>query len=317
MQKNFEEDKLHREKQNNFKEEIEIENEKRHKKLLAALEDLKKNLGVSETVTAEPAAEQEGSFIDKIFDGIGGISGIMKAVRFLSPLLTSPVGIAIIAALAAGSFAKFLVALRERDKELNPQDYENVPSEIAEREGITKGAAGARNQRKALKQIRASEIKDALETNPKFTDAELVDMYGRTRPELEEWLKANPKGVLKVEPTATKVPPSPTPAGVETPTTPSNPSPASPVSSTPAKGSTSSAMPAETTPATAKLNTVTSENNTAKINAMVEPSVSTINNTVSSSTGVSSVPEERVKIPPVRNLEESFQKMILYSTRVV
>jgi hypothetical protein len=71
------------------------------------------------------------------------------------------------------------------------------------------------------------------------------------------------------------------------------------------------------TPASAQLNSVQSENNNAKIDTMVEPSKSTINTVNAGPTESGPVSSQRSSIPPVRNLEETFQKMIIYSTRVV
>jgi hypothetical protein len=122
-------------------------------------------------------------------------------------------------------------------------------------------------------------------------------------------------------PTASPV--STTPATTTTPATQASTSPAT--TTTPAtQASTSSSLspgesvvPAPSTPPSAKLNTVQSENNSAKVNAMTEPSSSTINNVSTAKVSNQYATKPKSKIPPVRNLEESFQKMITYSTRVV
>ena len=78
------------------------------------------------------------------------------------------------------------------------------------------------------------------------------------------------------------------------------------------------AEPKETPPPSEKLNTVTNDNNTAKINALpAPPSVSTINNTIQSGGPKKTKVLEKLDVPHVRNQEETFQKMILYSTRIV
>ena len=50
----------------------------------------------------------------------------------------------LMAAAVGGTLARFLLNVREWDKLANPEQYENVPSEIAAREGGTAGQAGQR-----------------------------------------------------------------------------------------------------------------------------------------------------------------------------
>ena len=77
--------------------------------------------------------------------------------------------------------------------------------------------------------------------------------------------------------------------------------------------------PVKTTPVpttSSRLNEVQSENNAIKIQPS-QPSVATINNVVATSTPKQNGTLEKVPVPAVRNQEETFQKMIYYSTRVV
>jgi hypothetical protein len=77
-------------------------------------------------------------------------------------------------------------------------------------------------------------------------------------------------------------------------------------------------VPAPSAPPTSKLNTVTAENNTAKIESLTAPAKSTTVNNVNSTAGKAERPiTPRTKVPPVRNQEPTFQSMIIYSTRVV
>lgn len=67
-----------------------------------------------------------------------------------------------------------------------------------------------------------------------------------------------------------------------------------------------------------RLNTVVAENVGMKLDSGIsKPSVSTINNLTTSTTKKESQVFDLDSVPPVRNLEPTFQSMILYSTRVV
>lgn len=67
-----------------------------------------------------------------------------------------------------------------------------------------------------------------------------------------------------------------------------------------------------------RLNTVVAENVGMKLDSGVsKPSVSTINNLTSTTSKKESQVFDLDSVPPVRNLEPTFQSMILYSTRVV
>ena len=66
-----------------------------------------------------------------------------------------------------------------------------------------------------------------------------------------------------------------------------------------------------------RLRNAVSENNSAKLDTLIEsPSTSTINNVADVVQDKSAV-AKRASMPPVRNLEESYQKSMIYSTRVV
>lgn len=67
-----------------------------------------------------------------------------------------------------------------------------------------------------------------------------------------------------------------------------------------------------------RLNTVVAENVGMKLDSGTsKPSVSTINNLTSTTSKKDPQVLDLASVPPVRNLEETFQRMILYSTRVV
>ena len=82
---------------------------------------------------------------------------------------------------------------------------------------------------------------------------------------------------------------------------------------------TASPAPAAAAPTPSQqLNNVVAENNDAKISeATAPPSVNTINNTVASGSKKEIKNAPKLELPSVRNQEETFRRMIYYSTRVV
>jgi len=73
--------------------------------------------------------------------------------------------------------------------------------------------------------------------------------------------------------------------------------------------------PQENTPSTAKVNEVIRENVDLNLPTAVTAANETVNNTTINTE--SQVPRQVTEIPTVRNMEETFRRMILYSTRVV
>ena len=76
-----------------------------------------------------------------------------------------------------------------------------------------------------------------------------------------------------------------------------------------------STTPQEAMPATARVNDVTRENVDLNLPTAVTAANETVNNTTVNTE--SQVPRQVTEIPTVRNMEETFRRMILYSTRVV
>jgi hypothetical protein len=335
LQKNFDEDKLSREKENNFKEEELIEAQKRHEKLLAALENLKKNL-IPKEVTAVPEKTDNGpsifdSLLNKLYEKLFGdleqklLDKLLNRKlpttpdeatqkgSVLNKLLTFLIGnTSLVPSLAF--VAPWLMAAYERRKiEENPNapEYKDNPYAMVVRgEAKTQGESGAINQRKVTARTMGgggyvptpSEAKSALDSG----DQNVISSLGGKQ-KLEE---------IANQPEAPKVMPKGRGGLAQPPKT----EPISPTSNRfSAMGPTTPKVNSvETPPSSSKLNTVTNDNNTAKINAMpAPPSVSTINNTIQSGGTKKTKVLEKLDVPHVRNQEETFQKMILYSTRVV
>lgn len=308
LQKNSEDDKLYHQKENNFKEEDSLEDEKRHQKLLAALSELKKNLMVP-TGDTSVVTPQPNTFLDTITDFLGGARAVTVLRSIGSALLGSPLALGLAGAAALGAFVGYVLpAVRERDKELFPENYVNVPSEIAAKEGITNKQAGAQNQRKAVGgTMRYPAVVEMLKANPEA----LSEMTGMTIPELNDWVSSSkPKDILSWTPMSERKKATPVPSGYQSEAqqqedgnggTPSMPAPAA--MAPPNSGE--------------QLNEVVAQNNDAKINAMAPPaSESTINNVVTAGSSASKT-MEKLDVPHVRNQEATFQNMIIYSTRLV
>jgi hypothetical protein len=323
MRNTNEEDKTRKEKESNFKEEIEYERGLRHKALLEALSGLKPG----KTVTATKETDDGGfggifagliSFIKGLIDSaitsvmnvINGIKDtLMNLLEILGPLkklgfgviqtlarfIVSPVGAALIVSYGAMKFMEFLREMSLQSFKDDPEGSKNVPAVRAERENTTKGVAGQRNRRESVKQFRASEIKDALNAKPAFTDEELVEMYGKPRAELQDFVDKNPNGVLKMFESAPPTPQS-EPQDLENDVQPQ-------------------AVPVPVTPSSNSLNEKTKEMNDANLpKPVMAPKSETINttNVIADKKIVPTGP-----LPSVRNQEPTFKNLILYSTKVV
>jgi hypothetical protein len=323
MRTTNEEDKTRKQKEANFKEEIEYERGLRHKALLEALSGLKPG----KTVTATKETDDGGfggifagliSFVKGLIDAaISGVMGIitgikdtllglfaafnglsqLKLLSRLLPIVTSPIAVATLIGLVAGFVGKKamekLVEIREEDKVLNPKNYEYVPLDVSKITGETPGQVGQRQKGQATKQVTPKYARELLDAKPAFTDAELVEETGLTRTELETELKSNPKLNINV-PVAPKVT-SKTKEQLDTPI----PSPA----------------PVLEPPVSNVLNEKTKEMNDANLpKPVMAPKSETINTTnVMADKKMAPIGP----LPSVRNQEPTFANMILYSTRVV
>lgn len=335
MRATNEEDKIRKEKENNFKEELEYERGLRHKALIEALSGLKP--GKTVTATKETDNDFGGifagliSFVKGLIDtAISGVMSIVNGIKDtllglfaafnglsqlkllskLLPIVTSPLAVTALTALIAGYVGKLamekLVEIREEDKAARPKDYEFVPTDVAKITGETFGQVGQRQKGQAVKQVTPKYARELLDAKPAFTDAVLVEETGLTRSELESELKTNPKLNIRV-PVAPKVTsttkeqldtPPPSPAPVVQPDTPL-PSP----------------EPVVVSPASNVLNEKTKEMNEANLPTSSPTPVTQTTNTTNV-VGDKKVSSTNL-LPSVRNQEPTFADMILYSTRVV
>ena len=298
-------DKLKREQESQFAEEKELERMRRHKQLMEAIT----GKPYKNTYTKVKDEEETGGVLGDILDGFSDAKNLLKTV---SKFFSSPIGSVMLAGAAAGlvgfAFIRFLTSVREQDKLERPQDYESVPYDVSKQTGETMGEVGQRQKGQAVKQVTPQYAKELLSAKPAFTDAELVEETGLTRTELEEELKKNPRKniMVPIAPKSTSVnaPEQSSPEQVQQNT----PTPAIPSES-------NQATPVQGVNVGQQLNTLQGENLMAKIDDKTEVAKAITTNNVVKNDLNSSV--KRGYIPAVRNQEETFQQMILQSTRVV
>ena len=343
QKRTYENIKEQRETKNNFQEERDIESKKRHDELLKAI----KGFEPGSKSTAEKMKDNGGF---SLADLLGDAS---LAGRLLSVLkwFGGPVGVALLGAtsmvalillIAAG--LKKLADNTENMKALSPNEAQAVLQNGSERD--IEAAGGREKLENIIKNGRQNAI-DALnmsentEEEKEIKRQKILELGGKDK--LEQIIKdekvydiptAKPSGENKpdnVIPKAEYVKNSrktkdaaakiweqtygkdynddgtkklAEPAKTENVTPPTTTAPAA-----------STAEPAATTPPSQQLNAATNENRTAKMTSMVTPPTPTVNNVQTNTTQKTKRPKE--PILPVRNMEETFQRMIYNSTRIV
>jgi hypothetical protein len=314
LKRNYETDVKNREKMANFAEERELESQKRHDKLLDAIKQLTKNMGTAERVAPDEEDVGGGGFswldlLGLFGTGKTGFDVLKTILTGARALIVSPIGAAVIGGLAVGGLIKYLQNLQEEDKAKNPEKYKNVPNEVAKETGETRGQVGQRQAAEARKEISPQYARDLI--NSKLTDAEIIGETGYTRKELEDYVKTNPKTNLKPKKAVEMPTPVEAPEQTATPVTPEAPA------SVP---STEKATPETPVVPMSKVNQVIGENNQMKLDQMEADSEPVVITTGGTSVDSSSPEKPSIlgdKIPSVRNMEETFQRMVLYSIRVV
>jgi hypothetical protein len=305
LKETIDDDRLKKEQESQFAEEKELERMRRHKQLMEAIT----GKPYKNTYTKVKDEAEDGGILGDILGGFNSAKDLLKTV---SKFFSSPIGSVMLAGAAAGlvgfAFIRFLTSVREQDKLERPQDYESVPYDVSKQTGETMGEVGQRQKGQAVKQVTPQYAKELLTAKPAFTDAELVEETGLTRTELEEELKKNPRKNIMV-PIAPKVKPvGTTEQNTPEPVQQNTPTPAIPTES-------NQATPVQGVNVGQKLNMLQGENLMAKIDDKTEVGKAVTTNNVIKNSLDSSV--KRGYIPSVRNQEETFQQMILYSTRVV
>ena len=316
LHKTREEDKLKSEEDKNFEEERNLEKARRHKELIEAITG---KPYVEKLPTATKEESEDPGLIDKIYEKI-----YQKLLDKFSKwfALSEALGGTTLTTLSSvymALLAPWLLNIYQRneiEKDPNNPEWRDTPyAKFIRGEAKTQGEAAAQNKRSVVGEKSPQYIKDLLAANPKFTDEELVDETGKNRKELEEWISTDPKTNLKVEekpkPSTsekvngaeefkkeaeefaqknTPVPPAPT---VESPAIP---------------------LPTETPKQGQTLQQVQKTNLDLNIPVSKSDPSTVISNNVNN---ISRNVRARGVIPLVRNNEETLQRLIFNSTRVV
>lgn len=319
MKNNQEDDIKHQELQNNRREEEMIESNKKHKDLLAALAKLTGNKVESQTAS-KVQPEQPKSLFDTVMDIFGLGKDIFSILRTVGPLLANPLVLGVLGAIAVGAGLMYLLA-NDKDPEATSKGllkaYEpgglsesimNANEDVvaarknqllAGRTGDEWSLFGDDDKKKAYLEKIGWDEKSA--TTKADRDAGIIGYDSEGMP------------MYKKKEVATSTPvSSQTPSGTTT-------EEAAQARSDFAKTDprlVGSATEAEAAAgASANLVAATNENNNLKLNDLT--SVPTINSVNSSQTNVGKSSNPKQPLPPVRNMEETFQRMILHSTKVV
>jgi hypothetical protein len=327
-------DKMKRlEKENNFKEEQDLELLQKHKELIAAIRKLKLSSSAS-LVSGNEDDEDDDSSDYPFFDldrrprpkeKEKKSDGKRKPRKTPKGLSRGKFGIRALGGsmVIASAFAlPWMAAGAQMEKTIedpNAPDIKDSPfAKFVRGESDTQGQAAQQNRRASLKEVRASEIKLALETKPPFTDAELIEEYGMDRSQLKDFVEKNPKGVLRPE-KQTPVPnqvPNQEQSPKETIDIPTQSSPSIPVEQSLSKNESVIIEPSPAS--TDVLNRAIKENIRAKLeNKMGGNETNVTNNNIMNNSSSSSGSSAVASLPSIRNLEPTFQRMILDSTRVV
>lgn len=322
MKSNQEDDIKHQELQNNRREEELLESDKKHKELLAALAKLTGNKVEGQTAN-KVESESPTSILDSILDALGGMRVAFNVLRGLAGFLANPVTFI----LAGGALLSVISTSIATDpnfqqaftKEMDPNGMLGAMSDGAGLASSILGAAAKTKEEKISIDKKNEVLRTLLKDAPWYTRLYNVGVRDYllkekklTAKQVDELIGPIP---TSEEDTGTEVAPTPKPKPM---------SGASPAEATQARSDFAktdprmigSATEAEAASgASANLVNATNENNNLKLNELTStPATTNIN---SSTTNSRKISQSSGALPPVRNLEETFQRMILNSTRVV
>jgi hypothetical protein len=313
MKSNQEDDIKHQELQNNRREEELLESDKKHKELLAALSKLTGNKVEGQTASkVEP--EQPKSLLDSFMDMFGMGKDIFGILRTVGPLLANPLVLGLLGAIAVGAGMMYLLSTDKNPEETS----KGIINAGAADGGLAETIMNANEDVVAARknQLLAGRTGDEWSL---FGDDEKKKAY------LEKIGWDEKSATTKADRDAGII-------GYDSEGVPIRKKmEATPVSSQTSMEEASQARSdfAKTDPrmigsateaeaasgASANLVNATNENNNLKLNELTStPATTNINSTTTNSRKVS---QPNGPLPPVRNLEDTFQRMILNSTRVV
>ena len=311
QQRTYDNIKEQRETKNNFQEERDLEAKKRHDDLLKAVKgfDPSKTPRTAEKVTN--SGLDISSVIESMLNAFGGAKAAFSALSMLGGFVASPLGVALIAAVAAGTVGAWMVKQIKEDPQAALEGKGGIGMAVAglgsEGQMATPTADEETMKKMASavdsKGLQASSIEELQAKKAEIlsvgVDPRIKQRKGMTLDAVDK------KRLTQINAIDAEIASKQKTAVPEASATP--PAPAAAPEAT--------AAPESTTPPSQQLNAVTNENRTAKINSMVTPATTTVNNTNVVKTQKVSLAKKPV--PSVRNTEETFQRLIYNSTRVV
>ena len=340
MQKSYDEDKLLSEETKSKEEEIKAEKERKDKAMLDVLKQKKKEENPIEEKIEKETGEGTSGLLSKILDAFGGAKTALTLLATLGGFVMSPIGAALIGAVVAGTLGKWIWKQIKGDPKSALEGKGGI--------GMATAGLGSEGQLPSYQQEKSEKEQKKLAdaVNKKGIKVaslqeleakrDLLVSYGKAKsPEVAELNNEidsrNSQSKQNSTPSATPTQGSSASpvSGTASPTQGSSASPvsgtASPAQSSPTSSAastmTSTGETASPTDSTSNLGSqlagVTGENLDSKLNelsgAMQKGLETVTNNIVNKSVNTpASAP-----IPSVRNSEETFQRMIWDSTRVV
>jgi hypothetical protein len=329
LQKTNEEDIKSKEKQNNYNEENEIEKEKKRKELLLALQNKNDGGKPAEKIKSQTGMGLGGIIAD-LLGAFGGITAGLNLLKTIGMFFMNPVTGGLL--LGAASLGALFFAMYKASPEAHEQATKVSGAMDASSEGaaIMDVVANTSDVEKRKQQILASRP-SSKKSMLFWKDPELQNKYleeigfdektGLTKAEKEQGYNALDANGLPTKKETTSAAPAaaatsaPTAAAVADSSSSSSSAPTASLS--PNESVVSTAAPVASTNVGQKLNQAVSENNSAKLSARSEDPSTTVNNTTNVSSKQSSQSNNKSPILSVRNTEDTFQRMIMNSTRVV
>jgi len=299
-----EENQKNKQKENNFKEELELERLKRHKELIAALT----NRQYEGTATAVKIEQQGQSLFDMITDLFGVAGGAITAFKWLGRLggfLASP--------LALGGLTVVGIAYAMYKMLSDPSGYDNDPDSdfnrglrATQRVGGIAGVREMMEKREKLPEYERTmeDIKDFQRLNnlgEPATDAQLSGFSKRgteSAKAVEDYKKMRDRGEIPVVEKLFRggQPSQQDRSSIELGTTPPE------VESAPASGQ--------------QLERSQADNLNLKVQDKVSQQQDVVNTRRIDNAVSEQVPTPK-NLPAVRNLEPTFESMILDNTRTI
>ena len=320
MKSNQEDDIKQQQLQNNRREEELIESGKKHKELLAALAKLTGNKVEGQTAN-KVQPESPSSLLDSILDALGGMRVAFNVLRGLAGFLANPVTFI----LAGGALLSVISTSIATDpnfqqafkKEMDPNGMLGAMSGDAGFASSILDASAKTKEEKIAVDKKNEVLRTLLKDAPWYTRLYNVGVR-------DYLLKEKKLTAKQVDELIGPIPTSEEGSDTEVAPTPKPMSGASPAEATQARSDYAKTDPRMIGSATeseaamgasANLVNATNENNNLKLNDLTStPATTTIN---SSTTNARKASQPNGPLPPVRNLEETFQRMIMNSTRVV